>query len=197
MRSDPLRNLDGLRVGVRVSLRVVSTDGAADRLGLVLDLDDSTITVEDRAGRVHVIPRQDVRIAKRVPTVARGRNPLHADPTQLRSLAQDATLTAPDPTVTAPDEVRYWVARLCDIVDHLDDSGVTPPPGQADTATHAARGASRGLVNGEWAAFQLADADALTPLAAWAARRNARNVVLTSALPDNVLDDLKLIRLTG
>ncbi|WP_432559037.1 hypothetical protein [Granulicoccus sp. GXG6511] len=188
MRTDPLQNLDGLRVGVRVSLRVDTADGAADRLGLVVALDEDDITVEDRAGRVHVVGRADVRLAKLVPTVARGRNPRHAAPEVLRAMAAD-------PRLATPPEADCWVARLSDLVDHLDDSGVTPLPGTTDTRTGAARAESRGLVNGEWAAFHLVEADSLEPLAAWAARRNARNAVLTSPLPDHVLEAVGLARL--
>jgi hypothetical protein len=166
-------------------MRVETPEGTADRLGLVLALGPDHVVLEDRAGVRHRVERATVRLARRVPTVARGRNPRHAPPDLLRALAADAGLGAP---VGAP----CWIARLCDLVDHLDDTGVTPPPGHADTRGFAARDGSRGLVNGEWAAFRLVEAESLEPLAAWAARRNARNVVLTSSLPTEVLDDLGL-----
>lgn len=187
MRTDPLQ-IPGLRIGRRVSLRVEGSDGPTDRIGLVVGLDDSGLTLEDRTGRRVRVARESVRLARLVPTVARGRNPRHAPAELLRALAADDDLGA-------PDGAACWIARLCDLVDHLDDSEVAPPPGRADTRETAVRGESRGLVNGEWAALRLVEADALEPLAAWAARRNARNVVLTSPLPDRALESLGLARL--
>lgn len=187
MRTDPLQ-IPGLGVGTRVSLRVEEADGPADRIGLVVELDEAGLTLEDRTGRLVRVARDAVRLARLVPTVARGRNPRHAPPAALRALAADEQLGA-------PAGAACWIARLCDLVDHLDDSGVTAPRGRADTRESAASGESRGLVNGEWAAFRLAETNALEPLAAWAARRNARNVVLTSSLPDRALEGLGLARL--
>ncbi|MDO5499740.1 MAG: hypothetical protein Q4F67_08675 [Propionibacteriaceae bacterium] len=188
MRNDPLTHLPGVRPGVRISLRIVGPDGPTDRLGLILALSDDELTVEDRRGVRHTIPRDRVRLARLVPTVARGRNPRHAPPELLTALAHD-------PVLGPPAESPCWIARLCDLVDHLDDSEVTPLPGTPDTGTTAARNSSRGLVNGEWAAFRLADGGDLEALAAWAARRNARNVVATSPLADARLEALGLARL--
>lgn len=187
MRTDPLE-IPGLRIGTRVSVRVEEPDGPADRIGLVVALDGTGLTLEDRRGRTLRVPRDAVRLARLVPTVARGRNPCHAEPGLLRALAGDERLGA-------PAGADCWIARLCDLVDHLDDGGVTPPPGRSDTRESAACRESRGLVNGEWAAFRLVEASSLEPLAAWAARRNARNVVLTSTLPDRLLEERGLARL--
>lgn len=185
MRTDPLQNLPDLRIGRRVSVRIQEPDGPTDRIGVVTGLDESALTLEDRSGRVHRVARDSVRLARLVPTVARGRNPRHAAPPVLRALATAAELGAPAGSAC-------WIARLCDLVDHLDEAGVTPLPGRENTREGAAIGASRGLVDGEWAAFRLMEADALDPLAAWAARRNARNVVVTSPLPNGVLEELGL-----
>lgn len=188
MRTDPLSALAGVRPGLRISLRMETPDGPADRIGIILGLDDHELRLEDRAGQTHRIARASVRFARLVPTVARGRNPRHASPDMLRALAHDPGL-AHDPERT-PD--RCWIARLCELVDHLDDTGVSTAPGEMDTRTRAARGDSRGSVHGEWAAARLMAAADLDPLAAWAARRNARNVVLTSSLDDETLRSLGL-----
>ncbi|WP_425309916.1 hypothetical protein AADG42_14515 [Ammonicoccus fulvus] len=188
MRKDPLQNLPGFRTGVRVSMRIVDHDGAADRLGLVLEVDDDSVVVENRAGEQERIDRSTIRLAKLVPTVARGRNPRHAPRELLEALAHDAVLGAPAGSAC-------WIARLGEVVDHLDDAGVRPVPGQSDTRTAAGRGESRGLVNGEWAAVRLAAAEDFDALAAWAARRNARNVVVTSGLSEEALSNLGLERL--
>lgn len=180
MRNDPPARLPGLRVGARVSLRLVSPDGPTDRVGRVLSLSDDSLAVEDRSGVRHVISRASVRFARVVPTVARGRNPRHAPPDLLVALAHDPALVD-DPAADASTPA-CWIARLCDLVDHVDDSGVTPLPGTTDPARTAACGDSRGLVNGEWAALRLVTSAELEPLAAWAARGDARNVVLTSPL---------------
>lgn len=179
MRSDPLRDLPDDLVGRRVSVRLEVPGGLTDRIGLVVAVDQAHLTLEDRTGGVQAIARRTIRSARVVPTVARGRNPHRASADLITALARDPVLQ--------PAEGPYWVARLCDLVDHLDDSGV-----RRLTATTATCGSSRGLVNGEWAALQLADAADLRPLAAWAARRNARNVVLTSALPEETLTAMGL-----
>lgn len=176
---------DKFRVGVRVSLRVTGADLPTDRVGLVVDSDDATLTLEDRSGQLHRIQRAQVTHARLVPTVARGRNPRHAPPQMLQALAAD-------PILAAPAGATCWIARLCDVVDHLDDTGVNPLPQQQSTQQYAGREQSRGLVNGEWAALRLVEADSLNLLAAWAARRSARNVVLTSPLPPRVLRELGL-----
>lgn len=188
MRKDPLQNLPGFRTGVRISMRTVDHRGASDRLGLVLEIDDDSVVLENRAGDRERIDRATIRLAKLVPVVARGRNPRHAPREMLESFAHDAELGAPAGS-------GCWIARLCDVVDHLDDAGVRPVPGQSDTRSAAVRGDSRGLVNGEWAAGRLAEAEDFDGLAAWAARRNARNIVVTSELPDDVLSSLGLERL--
>ena len=187
MRKEPLQNLPGFRTGVRISMRIVDHNGTSDRLGLVLEVDEDSVLLENRAGDRERIARATIRLAKLVPTVARGRNPRHAPREMLEALAHD-------PVLEAPTGSACWIARLGDVVDHLNDAGVRPVPGQ-DTRSAAARGASRGLVNGEWAALRLAAAEDLDALAAWAARRNARNVVVTSALSDDVLGNLGLERL--
>lgn len=190
MRNDPPARLSRLRVGVRVSLRLAGPDGPTDRIGRVLSLSDDSLAVEDRSGVCHVIPRATIRLARIVPTVARGRNPRHAPRDLLMALAHDPALAADPPDGTrTPD---CWVARLCDLVDHADDTGVTSVPGTTGRARTAASGHSRGLVNGEWAALRLVTATDLQPLAAWAARRNARNVVLTSPLAPGELTALGL-----
>ncbi len=188
MRKDPLQNLPGFRTGVRISMRTVDEERASDRLGLVLEVDEDSVVIENRAGERQRIDRATIRLAKLVPTVARGRNPRHAPREMLEALAHDAELGAPAGSMC-------WIARLGDVVDHLDDAGVRPIPGQSDTRSAAVRGGSRGLVNGEWAAVRLAAAEDLDALAAWAARRNARNIVVTSGLSDDVLSSLGLERL--
>jgi hypothetical protein len=184
MRNDPLAALPRDLVGRRLSLRVAFPDGTADRIGLVVAQDPTTVALEQRSGAVQVIERSLIQHARIAPTVPRGRNPRHAPADLLTALAHDPSLEAfPGP---------YWIARLCDLVDHLNDSGVRRP-----TATTAVRGDSRGMVNGEWAALRLATPGDLVPLAAWAARRDARNVVLTSGLPEDALLRLGLARLPG
>lgn len=160
-------------------MRLEGPDGATDRIGLVLAIDADTLALEDRQLTVHRIDRSQIRLAKLVPTVARGRNPRHAPTDLLRRLAADESLE--------PAGGVCWIARLCDLVDHLDDSGV-----HRLSPTSAAYADSRGLVNGEWAALSLKAAADLVPLAAWAARHNARNVVLTSPLPETDLSRLGL-----
>ena len=55
-------------VGVRVSLRRRLPEGGyGDVLGVVLDWDDASVTVEKRDGTVVVIPAGTVVAAKRVP----------------------------------------------------------------------------------------------------------------------------------
>lgn len=179
MRTDPLNDLPEDLPGRRVSLRLESADGLTDRIGLVLSVDAATLTLQDRTGVIHPIARGAIRWARAVPTVPRGRNPRHAPAAVVTALARDPVLE--------PFGGPCWMARLCDLVDHLDDSGV-----RRLTATTATRGDSRGLVNGEWSALRLATATDLRPLAAWAARHNARNVVLTSRLPDAELTGLGL-----
>lgn len=182
MKPDPLHRLPHDLVGRRVSVRLQTPAGDSDRIGLVLALDAATLTLEDRAGDIHLIDRATIRLARLVPTVARGRNPRHAPADMVTALARDLALQ--------PFDGPCWIARLCDLVDHLDDSGV-----RRDSASTATRGESRGLVNGEWSAFRLASATDLRPLAAWAARHNARNVVLTSRLPASTLAELGLQQL--
>jgi hypothetical protein len=169
-------------VGRRVSVRVAIPDGLADRIGLVLGVDALRLTLEHRTGTILTIERSGIQHARVVPTVPRGRNPRHAPADQLTALAHDPFLDAfPGPC---------WIARLGDLVDHLDDSGV-----RRLTPTRATRGDSRGLVNGEWSAVRLAAPADLVPLAAWAGRRDARNLVLTSGLPHDVLTGLGLERM--
>lgn len=194
MRTDPLRKLAGLRAGVRVSLRIDGPQGPTDRIGLVLALDDDVLLVEDRAGTEHEISRSSIRLARLVPTVARGRNPRHAPPEMLLAMTKDPALGLPEAEETEGSPAR-WIARLSDVVDHLDDSAVVPLPSEPGTAITAACGESRGLVNGEWAAMRLVAYADLEPLAAWAARRNARNVVLTSPVPAAELRNLGLEQL--
>ena len=184
MSTDPLTALPPALVGRRLSLRLALPEGPTDRIGLVLALDATTLTLERRNGAVEQVPREQIRLARVIPTVPRGRNPLHAPEEFLRALAHDPGLESfPGPC---------WVARLGDLVDHVDDAGVRRP-----TATTAVRGESRGMLNGEWSALRLAAADDLRPLAAWAARRDARNVVLTSGLSDDDLLRLGLVPLPG
>lgn len=184
MRNDPLDALPADLVGCRIALRVALHDGITDRVGLVLAIDAAQLTLEQRAGIVATVERSDIRYARVIPTVPRGRNPRHAPVDHLTALAHDPSLSAfPGPC---------WIARLSDLVDHLDDAGV-----RRLTPTTAARGDSRGLVNGEWSAVRLAAPADLPPLAAWAARHNARNLVLTSALPHEALTELGLERLPG
>lgn len=183
MRNDPLSALPVDLVGRRVSLRVALPGGPAGRMGLVLAVTPTTLTMEHRTGTVQTVERASIQYARVIPTVPRGRNPRHAPADQLTALANGPGLDA------FPG--RYWIARLCDLVDHLDDSDVHPL-----ASTTAARGDSRGLVNGEWSAMRLAARSDLAPLAAWAARRNARNVVLTSGLSDETLVSLGLDPLT-
>lgn len=179
MRNDPLQALPANLAGRRLSMRVALPDGPADRIGLVLAVDAERLTLERRTGAVETIERSRIHLARLVPTVPRGRNPRHAPADQLSDLAHDPSLDAfPGPC---------WIARLCDLVDHVDDSGV-----RRLTPTSAARGDSRGLVNGEWSAVRLAASADLVPLAAWAARRDARNLVLTSGLAHDVLTSLGL-----
>lgn len=78
MRKDPLQNLPGFRTGVRISMRIVDHNGTSDRLGLVLEVDEDSVLLENRAGDRERIARATIRLAKLVPTVARGRNPRHA-----------------------------------------------------------------------------------------------------------------------
>ena len=170
LNDDALTTLPPALVGRRLSLRLALPDGPTDRIGLVLSLDATTITLEQRTGAVRTIERRHILKARVVPTVARGRDPRKAPAELLRAMAHDPSLEA----FSGP----CWIARLCDLVDHLDDSGV-----RRSTADTVVRGDSRGLVNGEWVALRLAAPGDLVPMAAWAARRNARNVVLTSGLP--------------
>lgn len=193
MRTDPLQNLMGLRIGARVSLRSEVAGELVDRIGLVVDLDGTGLTLEDRTGREHRLTRSQIRLARLIPTVARGRNPRHAPPDLLRTMVSDPALGGPPGAAVEASEC--WIARLCDLVDHLDDTQVTPLPDQHDTRTAAAYATSRGMVHGEWAALRLLEAAALEPLAAWAARRDARNLVLTSPLPAGVLTGFGLQRL--
>lgn len=180
VRHDPLDRLEGVRPGVRLSLRLQSSQGLTDLIGLVEQLTDDEVLITDRHGVRHRVPRSDLRFARLIPTVPRGRNPLAFDPAGLRALAYHDWLAG---------RGDCWVARLADLVDHLDDSAVTPVARDRGTSRE-----SRGLVNGEWAAIRLADAADLEPLAAWAARRNARNLVLTSDLADPTLGELGLTR---
>ncbi|NNG18399.1 hypothetical protein HJ590_02200 [Naumannella sp. ID2617S] len=178
VRRDPLDHPDSVRPGCRLSLRLATPDGLTDRVGVLVSLAPGSLVLEDRTGERHTIEREQVAFARVIPTVARGRNPLAFDPGGLRALAHDAWLGGSG---------ACWVARLADLVDHLDDSGV-----RQLSAERAIAGDSRGLVNGEWAAVRLAAVADLDPLAAWAARRTARNLVLTSPLPDAELTALAL-----
>ncbi|PFG68115.1 hypothetical protein [Enemella evansiae] len=178
VRHDPLDRLEGVRPGVRLSLRLGTGGQVTDLIGLLLSLDDLELHIEDRRGVRHTVSRGEILFARRIPTVPRGRNPLAFETGGLRALAHDGWLAGTG---------DCWVARLVDLVDHLDDSGVT-----AEAGDRVHRGESRALVNGEWVAVRLADAAALEPLAAWAARRGARNLVLTSDLPATTLAGLGL-----
>lgn len=184
MRNDPLSALPVDLVGRRIAVRVALPDGLADRIGVVLAVDPLGLSLERRTGAVETVERSLVRHARVIPTVPRGRNPRHAPPRQLTALAHDPSLDA------FPGSC--WIARLGDLVDHLDDSDV-----RQLTPTTAARADSRALVNGEWSAVRLAAPADLVPLAAWAARRDARNVVLTSRLSPDVLAHLGLEPLPG
>lgn len=182
MRNDPLEALPSDLTGRRIVVRVAAPDGLTDRIGLVIALDAEQLTLERRTGVIETVERRRIRQARLVPSVPRGRNPRHAPADQLIALAHDAALNA------FPGS--HWIARLCDLVDHVDDSGV-----RRLTPTSAACGDSRGLVNGEWSAVRLAAPADLMPLAAWAARLDARNIVLTSGLPADVLAGLGLEQL--
>lgn len=178
MRHDPLERLTGVCPGVRLSLRLATEDGLSDLIGLLLELGAEELVLEDRRGVRHTVPQDRIVHARQIPTVPRGRNPEAFAASGLYALAEDPWLAGAG---------QCWVARLADLVDHLDDSQVTPV-----SAERAERGGSRGMVNGEWAAVRLATTADLLPLAAWAARRDARNVVLTSDLPAAELTGLGL-----
>lgn len=182
MRNDPLDALPADLLGRRIAVRVQLPDGLADRVGLVLAVDPAALTLEQRTGTVRTIDRSGIQHARVIPTVPRGRNPRHAPADQLIALAHDPWLNA------FPGSC--WIARLGELVDHLDDSGV-----RRLTSTTAKRGDSRGLVNGEWSAVRLSAPADLIPLAAWAARRDARNIVLTSGLSPDLMAALGLERL--
>lgn len=155
----------GARTGLRMSLRAVVDGAPGDVVGLVVALTDDAVELERRGGVRVRLARSDVTAARIVPLVARGRNPHHFDPEQVRRLAHDPLVGGHGPV---------WVGRLADLVDSLDVPGVT----RGDPARV---GASAVRVFGEWATIALARPDDLRPLAAWAARHDARNVAVTGA----------------
>lgn len=166
---DRARIAAGVRASVRAQVegRPSGPDPAelTDHVGIILALDASTLTLERRDGNVITLPRTGVVAARVVPLVARGRNPHHFAPDQVRRLAHDARVGG---------EGDVWVGRLSDLVDTLASPGVT----DGDPARYRS---SAARVFGEWATIRLASPGDLLPLAAWAARRDARNVAVTGA----------------
>ncbi|GAB3698732.1 hypothetical protein GCM10028815_03530 [Mariniluteicoccus flavus] len=135
----------------------------SDVVGLVTGLDEAVVVLERRGGTVVTIARGDVVAARVVPLVARGRNPRHFDPDQVRELAHDAGVGGSGPV---------WVGRLAELVTSLDTVGVVD-------GDPARSGGSVARVFGEWAAVRLEAPEDLPGLAAWAARHDARNIAVT------------------
>lgn len=174
---DPLAALD-VRPGIRLSVRLRIGDGFTDRIGVVVEVSTTTLTLEDRDGERHPIPRSQLVAGRQIPTVSRGRDPRRADPTGVRTLLTDPALLQPGPTTSGdPDQAPCWIGRLSDVVDSLDDAGVR------ETGRLGLHQGSRATLHGEWCAMMLETLADLRPLASWAARRGARNVALMSPLP--------------
>lgn len=159
---DPIER-NHVTVGERISLLRAAAEGPSDGIGVVEELTETAVVLMRRDGTRMTVPRAEIRTVRRVPLVARGRNPHHFDPELVRQMAHDERGGGSGP-------VR--IARLCDLIDSLDVTGVSD-------GDPARCGASTARVFGEWAAIHLADPADLAPLGAWAARRNARNVAIT------------------
>ncbi|WP_026927768.1 hypothetical protein [Granulicoccus phenolivorans] len=155
----------GDRISVRV--RIPEPPGASDIIGRVLTVTPAAVLLEDRRGRQTEVRSEQVIAARKVPAIARGRNPAYADPARLRELL---------------GVEEAWAARLCDVVDPAGLLGQRPV--LLDGERVARFGDSRAEVTGEWVLMHLAEAEDFAPLAAWAVRRDARNVAADTPIPD-------------
>ncbi|MFV0406138.1 MAG: hypothetical protein ACK5LN_04870 [Propioniciclava sp.] len=166
---DPLTRIrPPVRCGDRVSLRVEGTTppGATEIMGFVLCLTASHVTLIDRQGEEHQLPRAALSAARRIP-VARGRNPLAAPAALLDDLAARADAVG-----------QAWVIRITELLAQQ------PPPAQVPAwgATAAIRG-TRVRIEGEWATLQDGDPDTWTAAGWWATRGNARSLQVRASTP--------------
>lgn len=143
-----------VRIGRRLSLRRRLADGGqGDLVGFLVAVDAAGLTVRDRRGRDHAVPRSDV-LALRAVGVARGRDPLRTPRAELDRLAAAAGASG-----------RAFVVRLCDLLDARDPeqpgAWADPPP----EPLHLDR---------EWAT--IAEPTDLFAAAWWAAYHDARSL---------------------
>lgn len=156
----------GDRVSVRV--RIQESPGATDIVGRVIVAGSGSLILEDRRGRQTEVRTDAVLAARKVPAISRGRNPAYADPTRLQELL---------------GAEQVWTARLCDVVDPAELLQQRPVIVSPSDDRSARFGDSRAELTGEWVLLHLTGPDDFAPLAAWAVRRDARNVAADAPLP--------------
>lgn len=158
--TDPVDALSPpLRVGERVSLRVAADDGVREVIGFVTALTPAQISLVDRRGTDHDLPRGAVVALRRV-DVALGRRPDAAPRDLLDALASRAGVAG-----------TPWVARISDLL-----AGRTPPAAVPARGEWATFDGVRARFEGEWVTLAAAPLSAVTDAAWWATRMGARSV---------------------
>lgn len=148
-----------LRVGERVSLRVVDDGGRREVMGFVTALDATSVGVVDRRGSEHTLPRTQVDAARRV-AVALGRNPATTPRDLLDALAQRASASG-----------QAWVVRISDLL-----AGRTPPVSVPPWGPDAEFDGVPARHEGEWVTLPGGTPATWVDAAWWATRMGARSV---------------------
>ena len=167
--NDVVGSLDPpLSQGERVSLRVLSDEGAREVIGFATDLSATGVRVVDRRGVEHTLERAQVDAIRRV-SVALGRRPEATPRDLLDALAERAGASGP-----------AWVGRISSLLE-----GRTPPATVPAWGEWAEVDGVRARLEGEWVTLPTASDSTVVAAAWWATRMGARSVqVRGDAAPD-------------
>ncbi|MDN5570015.1 MAG: hypothetical protein L0G22_01950 [Propionibacteriaceae bacterium] len=164
---DPLAALTPpVRLGERVSLRVVDAGGRREVMGFLTRLDANAIGVVDRRGTQHALPRESLDAARRV-GVALGRNPTATPRDLLDDLAARAGASG-----------TPWVARISALLADRTPPAAVPPWGVA-----AEFDGVRARCEGEWVTLEGGSEPVWVAAAWWATRMGARSIQVRASEP--------------
>ncbi len=163
-RSHSETDLSNFSVGERVSLLV---EPRREALGFVTAVDTNSITLVDRRGVEHVLPRADIVGGRRV-GVALGRDPLKTPRQLLDSLAERANATG-----------QAWVCRISVLLAVRTPPASVPQWGEWITLPTG----KRARFEGEWVTLADGSLADWVDAAWWATRMGARSVQVRTSDP--------------